>query len=211
MKLVFLGPPGSGKGTQAQLLSQKYSITHISTGELFRENIKNKTSLGKLAAEYSSKGLLVPDDVTNKIVENSLMQTKGFILDGYPRTIPQAEFLNSIVKIDKVINFNLSDTEIIKRISGRRTCGNCGAVYHIDSSKPKKDGICDKCNGKLVQRNDEKPAIVKKRIEVYKQQTEPLIDYYKKKSLLVHIDAYPSIEKINQKLTSILKKAALLK
>jgi adenylate kinase len=206
-RLVFLGPPGSGKGTQAKILSEKLKIPHISTGDIFRANIKGEIDLGKKASEYMNKGLLVPDEVTNAMVAKRLKEEdckKGFILDGYPRTIPQADFLDSISKIDKVINFELGDDEIIKRISGRRTCKNCGVAYHIVFLKPKKKGICDKCNSELIQRDDEKPEVVKKRLEVYKKQTEPLIGYYQKKKILVDIDAFPRIEEISKEVKSSL-------
>jgi len=207
MKLIFLGPPGAGKGTQAEIISQKLSIPHISTGDIFRQNIKNKTELGLRAEEIINKGDLVPDDITNAMVQDRLNKedcTKGYILDGYPRTIPQAEFLDSIDKIDKVINFELDDKEVIKRISGRRTCTKCHAMYHIYFNKPKNDSICDKCGGQLVQRDDQKPAVVKNRLQVYKNQTQPLIDYYTKKGLLVNIDARPSIEIITNNVMEII-------
>jgi adenylate kinase len=202
MKLIFLGPPGTGKGTQAKILSARLGIPHISTGDIFRMNIKEGTDLGKKASEFMNKGLLVPDSVTNSMVENRLKEKdckKGFILDGYPRTIPQAEFLGRIAGIDHVINFSLDDKEIIKRISGRRTCKNCGTPYHIEYMKPKKDGICDKCSIPLVQRDDEKPESVKKRLEVYTKQTEPLIGYYREKGLLADVDAFPAIEAVTEK------------
>jgi adenylate kinase len=201
MKLIFLGPPGSGKGTQAKILSDKLKIPHISTGDIFRENIKNLTDLGKKASEFMNKGLLVPDEVTNAMVEKRLKENdckKGFILDGYPRTLPQADFLGLIQKIDKVVNFELDDAEIIKRISGRRTCKNCGTAFHIVFIKPKKQNVCDKCGSELAQRDDEKPDVVKKRLEVYKKQTEPLIEYYRKKKILADVSAYPSIEEVSK-------------
>lgn len=201
MKLVFLGPPGAGKGTQAKIISSESGIPHISTGDIFRYNIKNQTELGKKASEYMNKGFLVPDEVTNEMVEKRLSEPdceKGFILDGYPRTIPQAEFLDSVILLDRVINFELDESEIIKRISGRRTCKNCGSVYHILFSKPKKENHCDKCGSELVQRDDEKPEVVKKRLEVYRTQTEPLISYYKKKKLLANVDAYPDIPQVSK-------------
>lgn len=197
MNIIFLGPPGSGKGTQAKLLSEKLKIPHISTGDIFRENIKNQTELGKKAAEFMNKGFLVPDEITNQMLKNRIEKEdckKGFILDGYPRTIAQANFLKSISKIDKIINFELDDNEIIKRISGRRTCQNCNSVYNIYSAKPKKDNICDKCGNELKQRDDEKPDVVKKRLEVYREQTKPLLEYYKKE--IINLSAYDNIEKI---------------
>lgn len=209
MKLIFLGPPGAGKGTQAELLAQRLNIPHISTGDIFRENIKNDTGLGKKAAEYSSKGLLVPDEVTNAMVKKRLEKkdcSSGYILDGYPRTINQAKFLSTIQVIDNVINFVLSDNEIIKRITGRRTCVNCGAIYHLIYKKPQKDEICDMCSSVLVQREDEKPKVVKKRLEVYKNQTEPLVNYYSAKKILINIDASQSIEEVSSKVQKNIKK-----
>ena len=165
VKLVFLGPPGAGKGTQAKIISEKLKIPHISTGDIFRENIKNQTLLGRKASEFMNKGMLVPDEVTNEMVKDRLGKpdTKnGFILDGYPRTIHQAEFLETVAKIDKVINFELKEKEIIKRISGRRTCKNCATIYNINYMKPKKEGTCDKCSGDLISREDEQPEVVNK-------------------------------------------------
>ena len=208
MKFVFLGPPGAGKGTQAKILSKKINIPAISTGDIFRENIKDQTELGKKAVEYTIKGLLVPDQVTNGMVEQRLMKldcANGFILDGYPRTINQAKFLDNIETIDKVINFVLTDKEVIRRISGRRTCKNCGAIYHIDFLKSKKKGVCDKCNIKLTQRKDDKPMAVKKRLQVYKKQTEPLIEYYNKKGILINIDSNPTIKEIGHKVEKSLQ------
>lgn len=208
MKFVFLGPPGAGKGTQAKILAKKLNIPAISTGDIFRDNIKDQTELGKNAVEYTSKGLLVPDHVTNGMVEQRLMKmdcANGFILDGYPRTINQAKFLDNIETIDKVINFVLTDDEVIRRISGRRTCENCGAIYHIDFLKPKKKAVCDKCAIKLTQREDDKPKAVKKRLQVYKKQTEPLIEYYTKKGILVNVDSSPTIKEISHKVEKTLQ------
>ncbi|MEM2139169.1 MAG: adenylate kinase [Candidatus Woesearchaeota archaeon] len=196
MNIIFLGAPGTGKGTQAKLLSEELKIPHISTGDIFRENIKNQTELGKKASEFINKGLLVPDEITNEMIKERLIKDdckNGFILDGYPRTIAQAEFLKKITKIDKIINFELDDEEIIKRISGRRTCLNCNSVYNIYSAKPKKENICDRCGLELKQREDEKPEVVKKRLEVYKNETKPLLLYYKKEILNIN-----SEKKINE-------------
>jgi adenylate kinase len=197
MNYIFLGAPGVGKGTQADLLAKKIGIRHISTGDMFRENIRNQTLLGKEAKSFIDKGQLVPDFVTNNMVKDTVSrETKGVILDGYPRTVNQADFLSSIVQIDKVINFTLPESEIIKRISGRRTCRNCQTVYHVVWNPPKKEGICDKCNGELIQRTDEIPETVRSRLDVYRNQTAPLIDYYRNKKLLVNIDASPSIDDV---------------
>ncbi len=208
MKFVFLGPPGAGKGTQAKILGKKLNIPAISTGDIFRDNIKDQTELGKNAVEYTSKGLLVPDSVTNGMVEQRLMKmdcANGFILDGYPRTINQAKFLDEIETIDKVINFILTDKEVVRRISGRRTCKDCNAIYHIDFLKSKKKGVCDKCAIKLTQREDDKPKAVKKRLQVYKKQTEPLIEYYTKKGILVNVDSSPTIKEISHKVEKTLQ------
>jgi adenylate kinase len=207
VNLVFLGPPGAGKGTQAKIISEKLKIPHISTGDIFRENIKNKTALGEKASGYMNQGFLVPDEVTNEMVKDRLKRgdCNGFILDGYPRTIPQAEFLGGIVKLSKVINFELDEKEIVSRISGRRTCKGCGTPYHIEYLKPKVNGKCDKCSGELVQRDDEKPDVVKKRLEVYEKQTAPLIGYYKDKKILIDVSAQPEITQVTSKVLSIIK------
>ena len=207
MRLIFLGPPGSGKGTQAKILSKKIKIPQISTGDLFRENLKNQTELGIKAQKIMEEGLLVPDEVTNEMVEVRLKQKdckKGYILDGYPRTLPQAEFFDSIQKVDMVINFELEEVEVIKRISGRRTCKKCGAMFHLMFKKPKKENICDNCKGELIQRSDEQPETIKKRLEVYKEQTEPLIEYYTKQGNIINVNAYPSIEEISEKVDEII-------
>ncbi len=200
MKLIFLGPPGSGKGTQAKILSEKIGIPQISTGDIFRTNIKNKTELGIKAQEYNDKGILVPDEITNNMVKERLEKedcSKGYILDGYPRTINQAEFLDNIQVIGKVINFELSEEEVVKRISGRRTCLNCGAMYHIMFKKPQKENVCDKCSNEIIQREDDKPEAVIKRLEEYHKKTEPLINYYTVKKLIINVDASPSIEEVS--------------
>ncbi|MBN1502602.1 adenylate kinase [Candidatus Woesearchaeota archaeon] len=207
MQLILLGPPGSGKGTQAQLLSGKLDIPQISTGDIFRENIRIKTELGKLAQDYMDKGQLVPDNVTNEMVAERVKQQdciKGFILDGYPRTVNQAEFLEAIAKIDIVINLILEEEEIVERISGRRTCMNCEASYHVNFNPPKKKGVCDNCGGELFQRPDDKPEAVKKRLEEYQKKTKPLIEYYLRKNILTNIDASPSIKEIHSRLCELL-------
>ncbi|MBU0758423.1 MAG: adenylate kinase [Nanoarchaeota archaeon] len=197
MNLIFLGPPGAGKGTQAKMLSEQMGIPHISTGDIFRTNIKGETELGLKAKEYIDKGLLVPDDVTNNMVKNRLSESdSGYILDGYPRTINQADFLSDIEVIDKVVNFTLSEEEVIKRISGRRTCRKCGSIFHIMWKAPKEEGVCDDCGAELIQRSDELPETVKNRLVVYNRETAPLIEYYQDKGLIADIDASPKIEEI---------------
>ncbi|MBU1204791.1 MAG: adenylate kinase [Nanoarchaeota archaeon] len=201
MNIVLLGSPGVGKGTYAERISKIYNIPQISTGDMFREAIKNKTEIGLLAKTYYDKGNLVPDDVTIKIVEQRLKQDdckNGFMFDGFPRTIAQADALSNIVVIDKVLNFTASEEIIISRLSGRRVCIECGAIFHIKNIPPKTEGVCDECNGKLIQRDDDKPDSIKKRLDVYKKQTEPLIEYYKEKGLLADIDANRPFEQVDE-------------
>lgn len=196
LRLILLGPPGAGKGTQASAIVEKYNIPHISTGDIFRANIKEKTELGKQIEEYLNKGLLVPDELVVSIVKDRISKEdckNGFLLDGFPRTVAQAEALDEELKnmsltIDKVINIQADKDLLIERIIGRRICRDCGATYHIKFSPTKKEGICDKCGGELYQREDDKLETVEKRIEVYTEQTKPLIDYYAKKGLLLNVD-----------------------
>lgn len=193
MRLILLGAPGAGKGTQADILAEKLSVPHISTGDIFRYNIKNGTELGKKAKEYIDNGLLVPDEVTIGIVKDRIQLEdckKGFILDGFPRTIPQAEYLDSVLEqmgitLDAALNIHVDDEKIIQRMSGRRTCPSCGKSYHVVFNPAKVDGICDSCGAKLVQRDDDKEETVIKRLNTYHEQTEPLIDYYKKQGKLL--------------------------
>uniref|UniRef100_A0A7C5V6G8 Adenylate kinase n=1 Tax=Caldicellulosiruptor owensensis TaxID=55205 RepID=A0A7C5V6G8_9FIRM len=193
MRLILLGAPGAGKGTQAEYLSKRFSIPHISTGDILRENVKNETELGKKAKEYMDKGLLVPDEIVIEIVKDRISKEdckNGFLLDGFPRTIAQAEALDKVLqelgqKIDKVLNIEVPDEKILERMSGRRICKNCGASFHVIYRPPQKEGVCDVCGGELYQREDDKEETVKKRLEVYHAQTQPLIDYYKAKGLLV--------------------------
>lgn len=200
MNLIFFGPPGAGKGSYASRISVRYGIPHISTGDLFRKEIKAQTELGKLADSYISKGRLVPDQITVDMLKKRIAESdckKGFILDGFPRTIPQAETLEkSGIKIDKVFNFVVTNEKIIERLGGRRTCSKCGAIYHLKNLPPKVEGICDKCGGKLFVRDDEKPETIKQRLEVYKNQTEPLIGFYRKRKMIVDVDANPEVKAI---------------
>jgi len=202
MRLVILGAPGAGKGTQAVNLAKTHNVPHISTGDIFRSNIKNGTELGKKAKEYIDKGLLVPDEITIGIVKDRLTEPdcqKGFILDGFPRTIEQAEKLDAMleemgVKLDKVLNIHVPDDEIVKRMSGRRVCPKCGASYHKVYKPTAKENVCDNCEANVVQREDDKEEIVRKRLETYHKQTEPLIEYYTKKGNLVTVVGKEKIE-----------------
>ncbi len=196
MKIIMLGAPGAGKGTQAKLIAEKYGIPHVSTGDIFRANIKEGTQLGKEAKEYMDKGQLVPDELTVRILLDRVAKddcNNGYVLDGFPRTIPQAEVLDEEVsklgdKIDFAINVDVPDENIIRRMGGRRACLKCGATYHIEHIPPKKEGICDTCGSELVLRDDDKPETVKNRLDVYHKQTQPLIDYYGKKNILKTVD-----------------------
>ncbi|CAG7585896.1 Adenylate kinase [Peptoniphilus tyrrelliae] len=204
MKLVILGPPGAGKGTQAEYIVERYNIPHISTGDIFRENIKNNTELGKKAKSYMDKGLLVPDELVIELVEDRLNKDdakEGFLLDGFPRTVAQAVSLDSILdknndKLTKVINISVDPEILIERAVGRRVCKTCGMTYHVKFNPPKEEGICDKDGTKLIQRDDDTEETVKTRISVYFDQTAPLIDYYRAQNLLVDIDGAKDIDKV---------------
>lgn len=212
MKIIMLGAPGAGKGTQAKQISDTYSIPHISTGDIFRANIKNGTELGKKAKTYMDQGALVPDELTCDLVMDRISQDdcrNGFVLDGFPRTIPQAEALDKALtasgqKMDYAINVDVPDENIINRMSGRRACLNCGATYHIVSIPPKKEGICDVCGSPLVLRDDDKPETVKKRLEVYHDQTQPLIEYYEKAGILKTVDGTQDMKKVFSDIQAIL-------
>lgn len=204
MNIILFGAPGAGKGTQAERLVNKYHLTHISTGEMFREAIANNTEMGKKANTYIAKGMLVPDEVTVGIVKDRLALEdckNGFILDGFPRTLHQAECLDTIMqelnmKIDYVIDIESDFDELLKRLSGRRVCRNCGNSYHVIFKKPQVEGVCDACGGKLYIRKDDNADSVKVRLETYKSQTEPLIDFYNKKDVLVRINGQQGIEEV---------------
>ena len=208
MNIVLLGSPGVGKGTYAKRISKIYDIPQISTGDMFREALKNQTEIGIEAKSYMDKGELVPDEITIKIVEERLKHDdckNGFMLDGFPRTIAQANALSEISKIDKVLNFVANDEIIIERLSGRRVCSECGNIFHVKNIPPKIEGICDVCDGKLIQREDDKPDSIKKRLDVYKNQTAPLIGYYKEKGILAEIDASKPIEKVDEIISDVKK------
>ncbi|MDY2594511.1 MAG: adenylate kinase [Oliverpabstia sp.] len=212
MKLIMLGAPGAGKGTQAKKIAEKYGIPHISTGDIFRANIKNGTELGNKAKSYMEQGLLVPDDLTCDLVVDRIQQedcSNGYVLDGFPRTIPQAEALKAALEklgttIDYAINVEVPDENIVTRMGGRRACLACGSTYHIVYNAPKVEDVCDVCGAKLVLRDDDKPETVQKRLTVYHEQTQPLIDFYGKEGVLVEVDGTQNLEDVFQAITKIL-------
>jgi adenylate kinase len=211
MKLIFLGPPGAGKGTLAGLISKEYSIPQISTGDIFRDAIKRETELGKKVKEIVGRGDLVPDELTVSLVRERLAQPdaqKGYILDGFPRTIPQAEALGTFQKLDAVVDFAIDDALVIERLSGREICKSCGAIYHVKNMPSKVKGVCDKCGGPTYTRPDDSLESIKNRLEVYREQTEPLIAYYGKKNLLRKIDSSKSPEDTHVQIRKALSKIA---
>ena len=212
MKIVMLGAPGAGKGTQAKMIAEKYGIPHVSTGDIFRANIKNGTELGKEAKQYMDQGKLVPDELTVKILLDRVAQDdckNGYVLDGFPRTIPQANVLDEALtklgdRIDYAVNVDVPDDNIINRMGGRRACVACGATYHIVYNAPKTEGICDNCGKELIIRDDDQPETVKNRLKVYHEQTQPLIDYYKKQNILKSVDGTQPMEKVFADIVAIL-------
>ena len=212
MKIIMLGAPGAGKGTQAKKIAAKYEIPHISTGDIFRANIKNGTELGKKAKTYMDQGLLVPDELVVDLVVDRVNQddcANGYVLDGFPRTIPQAEALTQALakldqKMDYAIDVNVPDENIVKRMSGRRACVGCGATYHIVFAPTKVEGICDVCGGELILRDDDKPETVQKRLNVYHEQTQPLIDYYTAEGILRTVDGTVDINDVFGEIVGIL-------
>ncbi len=213
MKLIMLGPPGAGKGSQAKIISKEYNIPHISTGDMFRNALRNETPMGLKAKSFMDKGELVPDEVVNGLVEERLQNEdclNGYVLDGYPRTVNQAEALTMILdknnqSIDYVISIDTSDKTVIKRLTGRRTCSNCGAIYHIDNNPPEVEGVCNFCQHDVIQRDDDKEDTVRNRLEVYKEQTQPLINYYKDLNLLVEIDGEKDLSDVFANIQEILE------
>ena len=212
MKIIMLGAPGAGKGTQAKMIAEKYQVPHVSTGDIFRANIKNGTELGMEAKKYMDQGLLVPDELTVKILLDRVAQedcANGYVLDGFPRTIPQAEVLDNALSklneaIDYAINVDVPDENIIRRMSGRRACLSCGATYHMEHVPPKKEGVCDKCNQELVLRDDDKPETVQNRLKVYHDQTQPLIDFYSNKGILKTVDGTVDMKDVFAAIVAIL-------
>lgn len=212
MNIILLGPPGAGKGTQAAKIVEKYGVPHISTGDIFRENIKNGTELGKKAKSYMDKGELVPDELVIEIATDRLAKDdckNGFMLDGFPRTVHQAEKLDEFLKangrkIEYVLDIAVEKSELVARITGRRVCKACGASYHIVNIPPKKEGVCDVCGGELFQRADDTEETVANRIDVYESQTMPLIDYYEKQGVISHIDGSAGLDNVFAKITEVL-------
>lgn len=212
MKIIMLGAPGAGKGTQAKKIAGKYGIPHISTGDIFRANIKNGTELGKKAKTYMDQGALVPDELTCDLVVDRIQQpdcANGYVLDGFPRTIPQAECLTEALdklgeKMDYAVNVDVPDENIVNRMGGRRACLGCGATYHVVYNAPKAEAICDSCGETLVLRDDDKPETVQKRLNVYHEQTQPLIDYYEKAGILKNVDGTVDMEDVFQAIVKIL-------
>ncbi|MGA9141856.1 MAG: adenylate kinase [Methanocella sp.] len=216
MQIVLFGPPGAGKGTQAKFLSEEFNIPHISTGDILRENVKKGTALGMKAKSYMDKGELVPDQLLNDLVRSRLEEPdtkKGFLLDGYPRTIPQAKALDEIMddlnrKLDAVVNIDVGTSALVRRLSGRRICKGCGASYHVEFNPSKVKDICDTCAGELYQRADDLEEAIKNRLAVYKKQTQPVLDYYKKKGVLIDIDGDREIEEVKADVINALKELA---
>jgi adenylate kinase len=212
MRVIFLGPPGGGKGTQADFIAKKYDIPKLSTGDLLRESVAKETSLGKEAKGFMNRGELVPDAVVIGLVEEKLGSPecqKGFLLDGFPRTVTQADQLSTFLEstgegLDRVVYFSLSKNEIIRRISGRRSCPECKAVYHLESVPPKQEGVCDICGKSLVQRNDDKPETIESRLSVYQEQTAPLIEYYKTRNILSELDGAGLVSAVQDRLVALL-------
>lgn len=212
MKIIMLGAPGAGKGTQAKKIAARYHVPHISTGDIFRANIKSGTELGKKAKTYMDQGLLVPDELVVDLVVDRVNQEDckdGYVLDGFPRTIPQAEALDKALaslgqKVDYAINVEVPDENIVTRMGGRRACVGCGATYHLVYAPAKEEGICDTCGGELILRDDDKPETVTKRLNVYHEQTQPLIDYYTQAGILKEVDGTADIEEVFREITEIL-------
>lgn len=212
MKVIMLGAPGAGKGTQAKRIADKYGVPHVSTGDIFRANLKNGTELGMEAKKYMDAGQLVPDELTVKILLDRVAQDdckNGYVLDGFPRTIPQAEVLDKALAelgdhVDYAIDVDVPDENIVRRMSGRRACTGCGATYHIEHVPPKAEGICDRCGETLVLRDDDKPETVQNRLKVYHDQTQPLISYYTNKGILRTVDGTKDMDDVFAAITEIL-------
>jgi adenylate kinase len=216
VRVVLVGPPGAGKGTQAQFIASHLSIPKISTGDIFRANVSGGTDLGKLAKEYMDRGDLVPDEVTVAMVRDRLGEDdaqEGFLLDGFPRNVPQAEILKKMLaewgtSLDVVLELVVDDEEVVRRLAGRRTCRSCGKVWHVDFDPPTKDGVCDACGGELFQRDDDREDTIRHRLEVYQEQTSPLISFYADEGILVGVDATGPVEEVTQRAMAALRRFA---
>ncbi len=212
MKIIMLGAPGAGKGTQAKLIAEKYGLPHVSTGDIFRANVKEGTQLGLEAKKYMDQGLLVPDELTVRILLDRVSRpdcSAGYVLDGFPRTIPQAQVLEKALaelgdQIDFAIDVDVPDENIVRRMGGRRACVTCGATYHMEHVPPRTEGICDTCGGELILREDDKPDTVKNRLKVYHEQTQPLIDFYQKKGVLRAVDGTMDMKDVFEAIVAIL-------
>ncbi|MDQ6649093.1 MAG: adenylate kinase [Actinomycetota bacterium] len=213
MRVVLVGPPGAGKGTQAQYIAKHLSVPKISTGDIFRDNVSHGTDLGKTARKFMEAGDLVPDSVTIDMVRERLHEpdaAKGFLLDGFPRTVPQAEELNAMLaeiaaRVDVVLELVVDDDEVVRRLSGRRTCRQCGTVWHVDFDPPSEEGICDRCRGELFQRDDDLPETVQNRLQVYAAQTAPLVAFYAERGILVGLDATGPVDDVTERAVSSLR------
>ena len=208
MKIVMLGAPGAGKGTQAKMIASKYGIPHISTGDIFRANIKNGTELGKKAKTYMDQGALVPDELTLELIMDRFKQDdckNGYVLDGFPRTIPQAEALEKVAALDCALLLDVPDKFIEERMTGRRVCPKCGRTYHVTNIPPKVAGICDDCGTELVQRDDDSPETVRARLRVYHDQTEPLVDFYKGRGILKVVDGRQELDVAAAEISALLR------
>ncbi len=213
MRLILLGPPGAGKGTQAKRLIERYGIPQISTGDILRAAVREGTELGRKAKQYMDAGQLVPDEVVIGIIRERLKEAdcaKGFILDGFPRTVPQAEALKSVLAelgqaLDHVVSIEVPDEDLVERLTGRRTCRSCGAMYHIKFSPPKQEGICDRCGGELYQRDDDREETIRARLKVYHEQTAPLVEFYEREGLLRRIDGVGSVDEIYRRILGVLE------
>jgi adenylate kinase len=214
MRMVLVGPPGAGKGTQAQFVAAHLTVPQISTGDIFRSNVSHGTPLGKQAKEYMDAGDLVPDEITIAMVRDRLAEpdaTRGFLLDGFPRNVPQAIELDDILadmdlKLDVVVELIVDNDEVVRRLSGRRTCRNCGHVWHVDFDPSSKEGSCDNCGGELFQRDDDKPDTIRHRLEVYAEQTEPLVGYYGERGILVGVDATGPVDDVTERVIAAVRR-----
>ena len=213
MRVVLVGPPGAGKGTQAQIIAARLSISKISTGDIFRANVKGGTELGNKAREYMDRGDLVPDEITIAMVRDRLAEPdarEGFLLDGFPRNVAQADVLNEILadldaKLDVVLELRVNDDEVVRRLSGRRTCPNCGRIWHVEFDPPQKEGVCDDCGGELYQRDDDREQTVRHRLDVYQEQTAPLTSFYERQGILVGVEATGPVEEVTERAMSALE------